>query len=121
PYVQIRGLFTAADVNSESGLVEGGAVRRRSSSRCFKVSKDWPYHQAKDDPHIGCCAIQLTKSLRNSANCRLTGRRMFPHLGGEEFTGIRVNTSSSFVNFICRNQLTSISAYHLLHLLHHLN
>lgn len=88
------------------------------SSRYDDV-RDWPCHQATDDPVIGCCALELSSSLRNCAS-HLADRRIFPHLGSCEVTGMSAN-SSLVVNFHCRNQLTPTSAYHLLHFLHHLN
>jgi hypothetical protein len=110
---------------SKSGMVTLSKSWARLDVGTY-TQKMWHLCQAQDDKSPGvitCCSSKLTEALHARAAGQLAGCRIFPSRGGDQ--GIRVVVLCAFGNSAiihgCLNQLTSTSAYHLLHLLHHLN
>lgn len=108
PQFQWRGYFTQGEI-SEIGLVEPIAIHRRLGLKARNGTTD--------GENAGCCPFLLTGFLRNAAR-QLDRLRIFPHQGEDESVIIRI---ACWTILACRNQMTSASAYHLLHVLHHLN
>lgn len=73
------------------------------------------------DTSRGCCPPDLTSSMRGESQ-QLAGSRVFPVHDEEVIVCLMLElTDGNLVVFGFRNQLTPENAYHLLHLLHHLN
>lgn len=116
----MEGEFSPEDIDSESGLVKPDVIPSDDEQGYWQ--RVWHVFPVESNNGAMCCPSPLTDSLRNAATHQLVGLRVFPHpqVGGEEIIRIHVMCSRN-VYLVCRNQMTATSAYHLLHLLHHLN
>jgi len=83
---------------------------------------------------LGCCPSLLLESLVAAAANQLTNTRIFPDCDKSGIVIVKMGdlcltlrdscpdgNRLQVLKFGCRNELTSTSAFHLLHLLHHLN
>lgn len=85
----------------------------------------------KGSSGVPCCPVSITESLQDAAAHQLAGLKIYPHIDEEDVVYAKVEVwretfaDRSFNNkevvLQCLNGLRPTSAYHLLHLMHHIN